>query len=213
MHASANVTQPFIVAVLMWQAMMTAMMAPTVIPWLGAFHRFADRSQTLARRAVATGAFASGYLVVWLAYSVCAAAAQSALQEIGVLDPQGGMSGQVSAGSHLRGAVLLAAGLFQLAPLKRACLTHCRNPLTYFIATWRGGAVGGFRMGLGHGAYCVGCCWALMATALALGAMNLWWMAALTSAVFVEQVVPRGQAIRVPLAVALVAAGVSLVLR
>ena len=178
---------------------MTAMMAPTVMPWLTAVHRFTDRSVTRAGRFGATAAFASGYLVVWLAYSVCAAAAQVALQ----------MFESVSAGSHVRAAVLVAAGLFQLAPLKHACLTHCRNPLTYFLTRWRSGPVGGFHMGLGHGAYCVGCCWALMATALALGVMNLWWMAALTAAVFVEQVVPRGQLIRVPLALALIVAGVA----
>jgi predicted metal-binding membrane protein len=191
----------FLQSVLMWQVMMTVMMAPSVAPWVRAVHKFGAQAATRAQRAGATLAFASAYLVVWFAYSLCAAAAQTGLQHAGVLHPVQGMSG------WLGGGVLIVAGLFQLAPLKRACLVHCRNPFSYLLANWHDGPIGGFRLGLGHGAYCVGCCWALMATALALGVMNMWWMAALTAAVFIETVVPYGAWIRVPLAMALIAGG------
>jgi predicted metal-binding membrane protein len=91
------------------------------------------------------------------------------------------------------GTVLIGAGLFQLSPLKGACLTHCRNPLSYFLRSWRDGPVGAFRMGAAHGVFCVGCCWALMAVALALGVMNLLWMAALTGMLILEKNAPGGR--------------------
>jgi predicted metal-binding membrane protein len=206
-HAHAHSGQSFLAGVLMWQVMMTVMMAPTVAPWVRAVHKFAGRSGTRLQHMGTTAAFASAYLVVWLAYSVCAAAAQWTLQHAGLLDPMRGMP------ASWRGGVLIVAGLFQFAPLKRACLVHCRNPFGYFLARWKDGPVGGFRMGFSHGAYCVGCCWALMATALALGVMNLWWMAALTTVVFVETVVPYGSWIRGPLAVALVGTGLAYIVQ
>ena len=104
--------------------------------------------------------------------------------------------------------VFLAAGLYQFAPLKRACLTHCRSPIGFFLTRWRNGPAAGFRIGLEHGIHCLGCCWALMATALAVGVMNLWWMAALAAIALVEQVAPHGDTFRRPLGVALIAAGV-----
>lgn len=179
----------FVALVLMWLAMMTAMMAPVAWPWVRAYAR-------IDARPAAVAGFGSGYLAAWLGYSVGAALVQLALARAGAAIV--GMAG---------GALLVVAGLYQLASLKRACLTHCRSPLTYFLARWRSGPAGGFRLGIAHGLFCVGCCWALMLTALAVGVMNLWWMAALAAVAFVEQVVPRGDRLRVPLGVALVSAG------
>ena len=88
--------------------------------------------------------------------------------------------------------MLVSAGAFQFVPLKGACLAHCRNPLSYFLARWNNGPIGGFRLGVSHGAYCLGCCWLLMLTALAMGVMNLAWMAVLTVVVALEQVAPAG---------------------
>jgi predicted metal-binding membrane protein len=106
------------------------------------------------------------------------------------------------------GAVIfLIAGLYQFAPLKRACLTHCRTPLGYFLTRWPNGPMGAFRMGLHHGLFCVGCCWALMATAFAVGVMNAWWMAALGALTLVEQIAPQGQTLRRALGCAFVVAG------
>jgi predicted metal-binding membrane protein len=145
--------------------------------------------------------FIGGYLAAWLVYSIAAAAAQLAVSAQGWLDCAGALS------PVLRAVVLIGAGLFQFAALKRACLTHCRNPLTYFLQKWRDGPANGFRIGFGHGIFCVACCWAMMATALAVGMMNLWWMIALTAVVFIEQVSARGEQFRTYFGIALVIGG------
>jgi predicted metal-binding membrane protein len=183
---------------LMWFAMMAAMMAPAVWPWVAAFRRFdGDANRPISRR-LSTLTFVGGYLAAWLVYAVIAAMLQS-----------GWALATTDAAARIVGAlILVAAGLFQFAPLKRACLQHCRSPVSYFLSRWRNGPSGGFRLGFGHGIFCVGCCWALMATSFAVGMTNLWWMAVLTLAAFVEQVVPRGDRLRVPLGVALVGAGI-----
>ena len=181
MHDHAVSAPGFGASVAMWFGMMTAMMAPTVWPWIRSFARFGG----------STASFASGYLASWLAYSIAAAAAQIAFHP----------------SASFASAVFVAAGVYQLAPLKRACLAHCRNPISFFLARWRNGPAGGFRMGVEHGLYCVGCCWALMATTLAVGMANVGWMAALGAVAFVEQVVRRGDVLRVPLGLALIAAG------
>ncbi len=95
----------------------------------------------------------------------------------------------------LAGLVLVGAGLYQVTPAKAACLEHCRTPMSYFLSRWRNGPGGAFRMGLSHGAFCVGCCWALMLTGFALGVMNLAWMAVLTVVIAVETFAPRGERI------------------
>ncbi len=185
-HAHAG----FVGLALMWQTMMTAMMAPVVWPWIRAFARIDGRP-------VAIGGFAAGYVAAWAAYSVTAAAIQVALNRF-----------VLTASPAVAAVIFGVAGVYQVVPLKRACLTHCRNPLTYFLTRWRGGPAHGFRLGIAHGTFCVGCCWALMLIALVLGVMNVWWMAALAGVAFVEQVVPRGDMLRVPLGLALVSAAV-----
>ena len=186
----------------MWLAMMTAMMAPVAAPWVIAFSRFGSGGAVWdARSVVSTLSFTAGYLTAWLGYSIVAAAIQRALVLVGVLDPQHAWSSVVAA------AILIGAGAYQFAPIKRACLTHCRNPITYFLTRWRNGSAAGFRLGLGHGVFCVGCCWALMALALVVGMTNALWMIALTAAVFVEQVVQHGHRLRIPLGIALIASG------
>lgn len=168
----------------MWLAMVVVMMTPTVLPWLRAYATLV--APTPAERAWHLSVpFAGGYFAVWLAYSVAMAAVQVALVAAGAL---------VDDRLALRAGalVLIAAGAWQFAPVKAACLTHCRNPLTYFLARWKDGPVGGFRMGVAHGWFCLGCCWAVMLTALALGVMNLAWMAVLTVVIALEQIAPAG---------------------
>jgi predicted metal-binding membrane protein len=183
---------------LMWFGMMAAMMAPTAWPWVRAVHRFsaADRG--------ATARFASGYLLAWFGYSIGAALLQRALQETMLMQPSSDVvlprSGAV---------IFLIAGLYQFAPLKRACLMHCRTPLGYFLTDWRNGPFGAFRMGFHHGLFCVGCCWALMATAFAVGVMNAWWMAALAALALAEQIAPQGQMLRRVLGGSFLVAGIS----
>lgn len=201
-HASPPSPAAFAWAVLMWQAMMVAMMTPTVAPWVVAFGRLAGDDAGRGRLG-ASAAFAAGYVAVWFGYSVVAAALQFALSAAGLIG-HGGAPPLVAA------AVLIAAGAFQFAPMKQACLTHCRNPISYLLAQWRGGPPSGFRLGLVHGAYCVGCCWLLMLTGFAVGVMNLAWMAILTVAVAAEQVAPGGPWVGRGMGLALVAWGVVL---
>jgi predicted metal-binding membrane protein len=190
-HATGVGAPGFLALSGIWFAMMALMMAPTVWPWVRAFHLFGSRGDNLTARGIATATFVSGYLTAWLLYSTAAA----------------GFQLQIAPTRYIGAGLLAGAGLFQLASLKRACLTHCRSPYSYFLVRWRNGPAGGFRIGFGHGIFCVGCCWALMATALAVGVMNLWWMAALTVTAFAEQALPNGDRLRVPVGVALVAAG------
>jgi len=165
----------------MWFVMMSVMMVPTVWPWVSAFNRLGGN----------TVIFSSGYAGAWLIYSVAAASIQRLLPHH--LPPS------------IAAAILFTAGAFQFVPFKRACLMHCRNPLTYFLARWRDGASGGFRMGFHHGLFCVACCWALMATTLAVGVMSLWWMTALAVITFAEQVSPWGNRVRIAIGLALIA--------
>jgi predicted metal-binding membrane protein len=201
-HAHASAAPSLIALVVMWFGMMAVMMAPTVWPWVRAFDRLGHAGRSPMTRAAATASFSGGYLTAWLGYAAAAAGVQTLLLGASGLDSTRG--GATVAG----GAILVIAGLFQFSSFKHGCLMHCRNPIAFFLARWRDGAAGGFRMGFGHGVFCVGCCWALMATALATGMTNLWWMAGLTVVAFVEQVAPRGHLLRVPLGVALVIAGI-----
>lgn len=183
-HALALTPGTIWAAVVMWQAMMVAMMTPTVAPWVLAYARLVGEAG--APRSVAPSlAFAAGYFTVWLAYSVGAATLQVTLAQFG-------LPGHDGPPRLLAGGVLLAAGAFQFAPIRQACLAHCRNPLSYLLARWRGGPPGAFGLGLRHGAYCVGCCWLLMLTGFAVGLMNLAWMAVLTVMVAIEQFAPGG---------------------
>ncbi|MDH4064901.1 MAG: DUF2182 domain-containing protein [Acidobacteriota bacterium] len=183
-HVHGSGLHAFGLAVVMWQSMVVAMMAPVVAPWIGAYQALLAPA---GGRALSGGAasFAAGYFLAWLGYSILAAALQVGLQQLGL----------VTAGEAIRplaAAVLVGAGAAQFLPFKQACLTHCRNPLSYLIAGWNNGPPHGLRLGAVHGAYCLGCCWLLMLTGLAMGVMNLAWMAILTVALVVEQAAPGG---------------------
>lgn len=168
----------FLTAVVMWQTMMVAMMTPTVAPWVGAYARLVGAGSGAA--VAAPLSFAAGYFAIWLVYSAGAALLQFTASSVGLL-------GHGGASPLAASALLIGAGAFQFAPARQACLTHCRNPLSYLLARWVNGPIGGFRLGLTHGAYCVGCCWLLMLTGLALGLTNLAWMALLTVVISLEQ--------------------------
>lgn len=199
-HLHGAAAAGFLPLTLMWFGMMAAMMAPTAWPWVRAFHRFSGASG--ARAAGESAEFAAGYLLAWFGYAVSAALVQRAMHGTLLMPPGGDRA------APLVGAIIfIVAGLYQFAPLKRACLTHCRTPLGYFLTQWRSGPAGAFRMGLQHGLFCVGCCWAMMATAFAVGVMNLWWMAALGGLALLEQVAPQGPALRRVLGGAFLVAG------
>jgi predicted metal-binding membrane protein len=190
-----------VAAVGMWSVMMCGMMAPAAWPWVRAFHAFGARDRSPSARVWSTASFAAGYVAAWLVYSIIAAGAHLMLARSthvpDALPP-------VPAG-----LLLIGAGLFQFTSLKRSCLTHCRSPFSYFLARWHNGPTGAFRMGLGHGVYCVACCWALMATAFAVGMASVWWMAALAAAVVAEQSLPHGERVRQILGAMLLAGGVT----
>lgn len=182
-------SESIVQAAFMWQVMMIAMMTPVIVPWVRAAAVFADASSDSANRWRPVVTFAGGYFMMWTVYSMIAGSMQVVLRGTNLLGEGSALDRPMAAG------VFIAAGLFQFSPIKRACLKHCRNPLTYFLARWRNGAVSLFRLGMLHGAYCVACCWALMATAFALGVMNLAWMALLTLVACGEQIAPRGELI------------------
>jgi len=170
----------------MWAVMMVAMMsgaATPVILLFAAVHRRRD----VRRVPLAVLLFGSGYIAIWAGFSACAALAQWALHEATLLSPA-----MKTSSPYLGGAILLGAGIYQLTPFKGACLTHCRSPLGFMMTGWREGALGAFRMGLQHGAYCVGCCWALMCMLFVVGVMNLAWVGALTVFVLLEKAGPAG---------------------
>ena len=171
--------------VAMWVVMMTAMMLPTAAPLILLYATAARRSAEPANPARRVYALASGYLLVWGLFSLALAATQRLLASASVLTPMMEPSGPIA------GAVLLGvAGVYQLTPLKRACLRACRSPLGFMMQRWRGGAAGAFRLGVGHGLYCLGCCWALMLILFAGGVMNLVVIVTLSVWVLVEKTAP-----------------------
>jgi predicted metal-binding membrane protein len=172
-------------AFVMWSIMMVAMMLPTALPAVTVFGGLTRRRAPHRQPALSTGMFVGGYLAVWIGYSVAAAVGQVALSQAALLTPM-----LQSTSRALSVAILLAAGAFQFTALKEMCVTQCRTPFAFFLAEWRDGKIGALVLGLKHGSYCVGCCWALMTVMFVVGAMNTLWMAALTLLMLVEKVAP-----------------------
>lgn len=196
----------------MWSIMMVAMMLPSALPAILLVERVAEsrRERNAGGAAVSatTPLFVGGYLASWTGYSILAATVQWVLH--GALLVSDAMT---SASPVLSGSLLVGAGLFQLTPLKDRCVTHCRSPLSFLMSHWREGAWGAFRMGVGHGSYCVACCWALMALLFVLGVMNLIWVTALAAIVLLEKTLPAGRWMTRTLGVALLAWGVVVLLQ
>ena len=177
--------------VAMWWVMMIAMMLPSAAPTI-LLHAMVERR---ARGATASGgtlgatvAFTTGYLLIWGVFSIIAAGLQWAFLAAGWLAP--GMLNATSAA--FAAGVLIAAGVYQLTGAKRACLAHCRGPIHYLTRHWRRGASGAFIMGLHHGTYCLGCCWALMGVLFFGGIMNLYWIVGLACIVLLEKLAGSG---------------------
>jgi predicted metal-binding membrane protein len=169
---------------LMWAAMMVAMMLPSALPTILIFHRVAGNDPQVHSPARSAWAFAAGYVMAWSAFAAAATLLQWGLAETALLSPM-----MVSASPWLGGAILIVAGLCQWTPLKRACLRHCRSPLAFIAEHWQPGAL---RLGLQHGFYCVGCCWALMLLLFVGGVMSLLWIGAITAFVLLEKLAPHG---------------------
>ena len=143
-----------LLVLVMWAVMMAAMMLPSAAPMILFHNTIARRRNDGGRPETASGAFVFGYLAVWAAFSVAATALQFAMERAALLSPM-----MKTTSIALAGAVLIAAGVYQWTPLKHACLRYCRSPLDFVLTQWRPGTRGALRMGLRHGAVCVGCCW------------------------------------------------------
>jgi predicted metal-binding membrane protein len=191
----------------MWIVMMVGMMLPSAAPLLLIFAGVMRSSPGGARAALRVYPLAGGYLLVWIGFSLAATALQRGLGST-VLTPMMTMQSSIVAA-----ALFVVAALYQVTPMKQVCLESCRSPMTFILARLRPGASGAFRLGLEHGVYCVGCCWALMLLLFAGGIMNLWTIAALTLVVLVEKLEPFGLRTRQVNAVALVAAAAWMIVR
>ena len=188
----------------MWAVMMVAMMVPSAAPMILIFARV-DRSKGTGRAYAATTLFALGYVAVWAGFSVTATAMQWGLQNAALLSPM-----MVATSTILGGILFVAAGVYQWTPLKYACLKHCRSPMAFIMGHWRPGRLGAFRMGVGHGAFCLGCCGFVMGLLFVGGVMNLAWVAAITVFVVAEKLAPKGEWVARAGGVAMAAAGVYL---
>ena len=186
----------------MWVVMMIAMMTPTAAPMILLFASVNRKRRERNSPFTPTAVFVAGYLLAWIGYSALATFAQWRLHEVALLSAAG-----VSISAWLGGGLLIIAGVFQWLPWKDACLRHCRSPLSFLTTQWQEGKRGALIMGLKHGGYCAGCCWALMALLFVGGVMNLLWIAGLTVFVLLEKAVPGGEIIGKTAGVALVAAG------
>jgi predicted metal-binding membrane protein len=171
----------------MWWIMMVAMMLPSAAPMILLFATVNRKQREIGHPHVATSIFALGYLAVWAGFSLVAVILQWAFEQAGVLSP-------MLAGTNVifGGVLLLTAGIYQLTPIKHACLRHCRSPLAFLSTRWRRDARGALRMGLVHGAFCVGCCWFLMGLLFFGGVMNLYWVAGIALFVLFEKTAPAG---------------------
>jgi predicted metal-binding membrane protein len=196
----------WLTVVLMWWTMMVAMMTPSAAPPLLLYGRVLRQKTAEPRpQYAAPVVLAAGYLAVWLAFSVAAAALQFAIVNAGLI----GAMMLESRSAVLSGAVLIAAGAYQLTPVKLSCLHHCRGPVEFLTQHWRPGRWGAFAMGVRHGAWCVGCCWMLMALLFVGGVMNLAWIALLALLVAAEKIAPAGVLVSRLAGVALLVWGVA----
>ena len=172
----------------MWIIMMVAMMVPSAAPTILLFANVARSRKSRGIPTASAGVFTFGYLLVWTVYATIAAALQSELHRLALLSPN-----MAIASPWLGGGLLILAGIYQWVPAKGACLSHCRSPLGFFSHEWREGAGGALIMGLRHGSYCVGCCWASMVLLFVAGVMNLLWVAAIAIFVLAEKLGPGGR--------------------
>jgi predicted metal-binding membrane protein len=192
----------------MWAVMMVGMMLPSTAPTILLYGALVRKNGERGTVLPAVWVFTSGYLAVWMGFSLVVTLLQVALEQAALVTPM-----MVSASKGLSAAILIAAGIYQWLPVKQACLSKCRNPLQFFVTRWRTGAGGAFRMGAEHGLFCVGCCWMLMLLLFVAGVMNLVWIALIAGFVFVEKLLPAGKFTSGFASVALVLSGLFLLIK
>jgi predicted metal-binding membrane protein len=196
----------FSVTLAMWWVMMIGMMTPSAAPMILMYDRISRGNRAHGVHAVPTGLFAGAYLAVWGLFSVVATFAQLGLESAAVMAPMQPITSPV-----FGGALFIAAGLFQLTPLKNACLRRCRSPLSFIMGHWRDGTAGALRLGALHGLYCLGCCWILMTLLFVGGVMNLLWIAIVAIYVLAEKLFPAGALIARLGGAAMIAFGIYLI--
>ena len=173
-----------------WVTMMAAMMLPSVAPMVLLFARVSRQRVRQRRAAVTPWVFVGGYLTIWTVFGLVAYGVYAVVEAVG-----GGVLAWDRGGRWVAGGAVVAAGLYQLTPLKSLCLRHCRGPLHFLLHGWREGRSGAVRMGVEHGAYCVGCCVGLMLILIGVGAMNLTVMLVLAGVILLEKYWTRGVAL------------------
>ena len=186
-----------------WVTMMAAMMLPSVAPMVLLFARVSRDRAARGREFVPTWVFVLAYLAVWAAYGLVAYGIYRLVK-----DANPSFLSWHRDGPYVAGGAIIAAGLYQLTPLKEVCLRHCRGPMHYLLHGWKEGRTGAIAMGAEHGLYCVGCCWGLFVVLFAVGVMSIFWMAVLAAVVFAEKVLPYGEWFARVVSVALVALGI-----
>ena len=193
--STANIIAIFI----MWSFMMMAMMLPSAAPMILTFAGLSRQN----RMKFSTISFTGAYLVIWIIFSIGSVIIHWFLQHTGLMSAK-----MVTSSELLSGILLITVGVLQFSPLKKSCLKYCRSPISFLMTDWRKGIKGAWIMGFRHGWYCLGCCYALMLLLFVGGVMNLAWIAALTLAVGIEKMTPRGESIAQLLGGALILAGV-----
>jgi predicted metal-binding membrane protein len=197
----------FLFTAAMWVVMMIGMMTPSAAPIILLYARVGRQAATEGKPFASTWWFVVGYLLAWTGFSLAATAAQWGLDRAALLTPR-----MASASEVLGGIVLIAAGVYQFSPLKNKCLTECQSPIQFIQRSggFRRDPLGSARMGVSHGTYCVGCCWALMALLFVGGVMNVLWISAITILVLAEKIMPAGRLVPRIAGAAFLLAGVSL---
>lgn len=169
---------------IMWAVMMIGMMVPTSLRAVKIYSRIANQAINSSNGVAATYWFVLGYVIVWTGFSAVAALVQGLLNSLGMLS-----SMMVSSSSYLGAGLLIAAGLYQLSPWKDACLIHCQSPAMYLAGRFGPRVIDGIKLGIHHGAYCLGCCWLIMSLLFVGGVMNLLWIAVITGFIFLEKLI------------------------
>ena len=197
----------FLLMLFMWFVMMVAMMLPSASPMILLFSAINRKNDERGNSVVSTGVFVTGYIAAWGGFSLIATSVQWWLEEMALLTPM-----MASANPLFGSALLVTAGIYQLTPLKYACLRHCRSPIDYLGHRWRNGTAGALIMGLEHGLFCLGCCWVLMGLLFYGGVMSLEWIIGLALFVLLEKVLPAGHRIGHLSGVVLIIWGITIVL-
>ncbi len=176
---------------LMWTAMATAMMVPTAAPMISSYLQICETAAAKSIRTVSPLVLIAGYISVWIAFSITAALAQTAMMYVSIISPA-----MVASHKGLAALLLIFAGIYQFTELKQACLNKCRSPLSFFFANWSDRTGDIFKLGLRQGVFCLGCCWALMLIMFVAGVMNVIWMVLLTVLMVAEKTVTQADPLR-----------------